>query len=100
MPLLTKGFCISGITALSPPNKNQRPSLKVTSWLLVSGGFLLLPKGLQANSGSFSQDGPALSRWMAVQNALLQISVKGAPATAVMTTNVTHFMMDLVCNEA
>jgi uncharacterized membrane protein YoaK (UPF0700 family) len=32
---------------------------------------------------------------MAVQNALVQISLKGAPSTAVMTTNVTRFMMDL-----
>jgi len=31
---------------------------------------------------------------MAVQNALTQISLKGAPSTAVMTTNVTRFMMD------
>jgi len=32
---------------------------------------------------------------MAVQNALVQISLKGSPTTAVMTTNVTHFMLDL-----
>jgi uncharacterized membrane protein YoaK (UPF0700 family) len=32
---------------------------------------------------------------MAVQNALMQISLKGAPSTAVMTTNITRFMMDL-----
>lgn len=32
---------------------------------------------------------------MAVQNALVQVSLKGAPSTAVMTTNVTRFMMDL-----
>jgi uncharacterized membrane protein YoaK (UPF0700 family) len=31
---------------------------------------------------------------MAVQNALVQISLKGAPTTAVMTTNVTHFSID------
>jgi uncharacterized membrane protein YoaK (UPF0700 family) len=31
---------------------------------------------------------------MAVQNALVQISLKGAPSTAVMTTNITRFMMD------
>jgi uncharacterized membrane protein YoaK (UPF0700 family) len=33
---------------------------------------------------------------MAVQNALVRISLKGAPATAVMTTNVTVFTMDVV----
>src|SRR6266403_2932517 len=32
---------------------------------------------------------------MAVQNALPQISLTGAPSTAVMTTNVTRFMMDV-----
>src|ERR1700741_1547501 len=32
---------------------------------------------------------------MAVQNALVQISLKGVPSTAVMTTNITRFMMDL-----
>ncbi len=32
---------------------------------------------------------------MAVQNALVQVSLKGAPATAVMTTNITRFVMDI-----
>jgi uncharacterized membrane protein YoaK (UPF0700 family) len=32
---------------------------------------------------------------MAVQNALVQISLKGAPSTAVMTTNITRVMMDV-----
>lgn len=32
---------------------------------------------------------------MAVQNALVQISLVGAPATAVMTTNITVFVMDV-----
>ena len=31
---------------------------------------------------------------MAVQNALVQIALPGAPTTAVMTSNVTHFMVD------
>jgi uncharacterized membrane protein YoaK (UPF0700 family) len=31
----------------------------------------------------------------AVQNALVQISLKGPQSTAVMTTNVTRFMMDV-----
>ena len=33
---------------------------------------------------------------MAVQNALVQTSVKGAPTTAVMTTNITRFTVDMV----
>ena len=32
---------------------------------------------------------------MAVQNALAQIGLKNVPSTAVMTTNVTHFILDL-----
>ena len=32
---------------------------------------------------------------MAVQNALVQISLTNTPTTSVMTTNVTHFMLDL-----
>ena len=32
---------------------------------------------------------------MAVQNAVVQIALKNTPSTAVMTTNVTHFMLDL-----
>jgi len=32
---------------------------------------------------------------MAVQNVLVRISLRGAPATAVMTTNVTRLMMDV-----
>jgi uncharacterized membrane protein YoaK (UPF0700 family) len=32
---------------------------------------------------------------MAVQNALVQLSLKGMPATAVMTTNITRFTMDI-----
>jgi uncharacterized membrane protein YoaK (UPF0700 family) len=33
---------------------------------------------------------------MAVQNALVQISMKGVPSTAVMTTNITRLMLDIV----
>ena len=32
---------------------------------------------------------------MAVQTALVQISLKGTPSTGVMTTNVTHFVVAL-----
>ena len=32
---------------------------------------------------------------MAVQNVLVQISLKDAPSTAVMTTNLTRFVIDL-----
>jgi hypothetical protein len=32
---------------------------------------------------------------MAVQNTLVQISLKGAPSTAVVTTDIRRFMMDI-----
>jgi len=32
---------------------------------------------------------------MAVQNALVQIALRNTPSTAVMTTNITHFVRDL-----
>ena len=32
---------------------------------------------------------------MAVQTALVQVSLKGTPSTGVMTTNVTHFVVAL-----
>jgi uncharacterized membrane protein YoaK (UPF0700 family) len=32
---------------------------------------------------------------MAVQNAMVQISLRGAPSTAAMTTNITRFTMDV-----
>jgi uncharacterized membrane protein YoaK (UPF0700 family) len=32
---------------------------------------------------------------MAVQNALVQTSLTNTPTTAVMTMNITHFMLDL-----
>ena len=36
---------------------------------------------------------------MAVQNALVQISLKGMPSTAVMTTMVPHFLKDRPCTD-
>ena len=32
---------------------------------------------------------------MAVQNALVQVSMRNSPSTAVMTTNITHLMLDV-----
>jgi uncharacterized membrane protein YoaK (UPF0700 family) len=33
---------------------------------------------------------------MAVQNAIVQVSIKGMPATAVMTTNISRFVVDFI----
>jgi uncharacterized membrane protein YoaK (UPF0700 family) len=58
--------------------------------LCVVGGPRLDPNGAKATvAGMLGVSA------MAVQNALVQIALKGAPSTAVMTTNITRFMMDL-----
>jgi uncharacterized membrane protein YoaK (UPF0700 family) len=74
-----------------------RPLLLLQLLLLV--GFLIL--GVSAGQW-IDADGPIAVlegmlgvSAMAVQNALVQISLKGAPSTAVMTTNITRFMMDV-----
>ena len=58
--------------------------------LCVTGGPRIEPKAARAVLAGML--GVAA---MAVQNALVQISLKGAPATAVMTTNVTRFVLDI-----
>lgn len=66
---------------------------------LLLAGFLILCVG----AGPHIDPGTAIAviagmlgvSAMAVQNSLVQVSVKGAPSTAVMTTNVTRFTMDV-----
>lgn len=74
-----------------------RPLLLLQFLLLA--GFLALCVGgslrLNSNSATAIVAGMLGVSAMAVQNALVQISLKGAPSTAVMTTNVTRFVMDL-----
>jgi uncharacterized membrane protein YoaK (UPF0700 family) len=67
--------------------------------LLLLGGFLAL---CAAAGPHVDPDAPLAILGgmlgvsaMAVQNALVQIALKGAPSTAVMTTNITRFMMDV-----
>jgi len=67
--------------------------------LLLLAGFLVL---CVSAGRHIDPDGPTAIlagmlgvSAMAVQNALVQISLKGAPSTAVMTTNITRFMMDV-----
>ncbi len=61
-------------------------------------GFLLLGLSLNSpiNPGTITAifAGMLGVSAMAVQNALVQVSLKGISATAVMTTNVTHFVID------
>jgi uncharacterized membrane protein YoaK (UPF0700 family) len=66
--------------------------------LLLSGFFVLC-----ASAGAHMDPGATKAilagmlgvSAMAVQNALVQISMKGVPSTAVMTTNITRVIMDI-----
>jgi uncharacterized membrane protein YoaK (UPF0700 family) len=74
-----------------------RPLL-VLQFLLLASLFALCVVGgprLDPNGAYATVAGMLGVSAMAVQNALGQISLKGAPSTAVMTTNITRFMMDL-----
>ena len=74
-----------------------RPLLLVQLLLLV--GFLALCASagarLEADATRAILAGMFGVSAMAVQNALGQISLRGVPSTAVMTTNITRFMMDI-----
>jgi uncharacterized membrane protein YoaK (UPF0700 family) len=88
--LLAGGFERSGISTLRPLLLLQLIFLAVFLLLCVTAGPWGSADALLAIiAGMF---GVAA---MAVQNALVQISLRNSPTTAVMTTNVTHFMLDL-----
>jgi uncharacterized membrane protein YoaK (UPF0700 family) len=79
-----------GIASLRP--------LLLLQFLLLSGFFVLCitaGRRVDPNAGQTVLAGMLGVSAMAVQNALVQISVRGAPSTAVMTTNITRFVMDL-----
>ena len=67
-------------------------------FLLLSTFLALCVRGgptIDPNTASMIIAGMLGVSAMAVQNALVRISLKGAPSTAVMTTNVTIFTMDV-----
>lgn len=78
-----------------------RPSLRPLLLLqaLLLAGFLVI--GIAAVSPAHPNDGSAVVTGLlgvsalAVQNALVQVSIRGAPSTAVMTTDITRFVMDV-----
>jgi uncharacterized membrane protein YoaK (UPF0700 family) len=88
--LLAGGLERLGVALLRPLLFLQFLLLASLLALCVVGGLRLDPNG--ANATVAGMLGVSA---MAVQNALVQISLKGAPSTAVMTTNITRFMMDL-----
>ena len=88
--LLAGGLERTGLDTLGPLLLLQLLSLAVFLALCVTAGPWTNPNATAAVfAGMF---GVAA---MAVQNALVQISLRNTPTTAVMTTNVTHFMLDL-----
>src|SRR5229473_7636631 len=88
--LLAAGLEAIGLASLRP--------LLLLQFLLL-GGFRVLCVAvgphIDPNAANAILAGMLGVSAMAVQNALLQISLTGAPSTAVMTTNVTRFMMDV-----
>jgi uncharacterized membrane protein YoaK (UPF0700 family) len=88
--LLAGGLERAGRDTLGPLLLLQLLSLAVFLVLCIAAGPWTDPNATAAVvAGMF---GVAA---MAVQNALVQISLRNTPTTAVMTTNVTHFMLDL-----
>jgi uncharacterized membrane protein YoaK (UPF0700 family) len=88
--LLAGGLERAGHDTLGPLLLVQLLSLTVFLLLCIIAGPWVNPNAATAViAGMF---GVAA---MAVQNALVQISLRNTPTTAVMTTNVTHFMLDL-----
>ena len=81
----------AGIASLRP--------LLILQLLLLSACFLIC---VAADARIHPTDGKALIAGMlavfamAVQNAIVQVSVAGMPSTAVMTTNVSRFVVDLI----
>jgi uncharacterized membrane protein YoaK (UPF0700 family) len=72
--------------------------LLLLQFLLLAGFFVLCASAgphIDPNAAKAILAGMFGVSAMAVQNALVQISLKGAPSTGVMTTNITRFMMDV-----
>jgi uncharacterized membrane protein YoaK (UPF0700 family) len=88
--LLASGLEAFGIASLKP--------FLALQLLLLAGFFVLCADtaaSLAPDSARAIVAGMLGVSAMAVQNALVQISLRGAPATAVMTSNITRFVMDL-----
>src|SRR5438445_3550321 len=88
--LLVAGFEVIDLASLRP--------LLLLHFLLLTGFLVLCVAAgphIDPNAANAILAGMLGVSAMAVQNALPQISLTGAPSTAVMTTNVTRFMIDL-----
>lgn len=88
--LLAAGLEAIGVASLQP--------LLLLQFLLLAG-FLALGvaagRRVDPNTAIAILAGMLGVAAMAVQNALVQLSLRAAPATAVMTTNITRFTLDV-----
>jgi len=88
--LLAGGLEAIGIASLRP--------LLLLQFLLL-GGFLVLSVAvgprIDPNAANAILAGMLGVSAMAVQNALVEVSLRGAPATSVMTTDITRLMVDV-----
>jgi len=84
--LLAAGLRSMGLASLLP--------LLLLQFLLLAGFFAICVaagSSIDPSAANAIFAGMLGVSAMAVQNALVQVSLKGAPSTAVMTTNVTRF---------
>jgi len=88
--LLVGGLESIGLASLRP--------LLLLQFLLLAGFFVVcVATGSRADPDAANMifAGMLGVSAMAVQNAMVQVSLTGAPSTAVMTTNITRFTMDV-----
>jgi uncharacterized membrane protein YoaK (UPF0700 family) len=91
------------LTSLTGRAIEQRRGSSLRPLLLLQLLFLLAFLSIGVTAGPWQDPDATLATAagmcgvaaMAVQNALVQIALKDTPTTAVMTTNVTHMMVDL-----
>ena len=100
VPVFIAALVLSRLLAAGLEQKqiaSLRPLLALQVALL--GGFLLIcvasGPGIDPNAPDAIIAGMLGVSAMAVQNALVQISLRGAPTTAVITTNMTRFTVDI-----
>src|SRR5262249_16058237 len=90
-PLFAALLGRAGIASLRP--------LLILQLLLLSACFLLCVASgapIDPTAGKALTAGMLAVSGLAVQNAIVQVSIKGMPSTAVMTTNVSHFVVDFI----
>ena len=92
--LLTRLF-VAGLDRISVPSLVPLLILQFLLLLLALG--ICLAAGLRADphAPEITLAGMLAVSGMAVQNALVRVSLTGAPSTAVMTTNICVFAIDL-----